>query len=385
MITIRQGEYVSTGLERRAVSAVLRRGRLSPDGLCRKFEDAFAAHHGAKYGLFVNSGTDALRIAVATLKEQYGWKDGDKIICPATTFVATINVVLQNNLVPLLVDNGFGGFNTDRMTHFFNCTKGEYFSGVRAIMPVHLCGKRPDPTKLLAISKANGWKIIEDSCECMGVGPVFGDVACYSTYVCHILTTGVGGLAVTNNRRTHDLMRSYANHGRDVRNIPGYRDGPISSRFKYDRIGYSSRATEMQAAIGLAQLKTLPWQLARRFAVAEDLRLGLMNFWTDLEVPPFAVDDAFMMFPLLVKGEVSRVNRDKLCQFLEDNGIETRPLMPILNQPCYKDAAWIERASFSYPAAERMIRDGFYIPCHPGMDDKDTAHIIKTFKRYLTK
>ena len=374
------GDMVVTRRMRAAVGKVLGTNWLSPGEKCREFEEEFARVHGAKYGVFMNSGTDALRIAVGALKEVEGWKDGEKVVCPATTFVATVNVVLQNGLTPLLMDNGLHGFNVDRMEHFDN--EGTYYKGCRAVMPVHLCGYRSDPRRLMEFAKDRGLRVIEDSCESMGVGPIFGDVACYSTYVCHLISTGVGGVALTNDRRLADLMRSFANHGRDFSNIPGFRNGSMQSRFKYDRIGYSARPTEMQAAIGLEQLKGLRENVGRRQEIADKLSNGLWEFWNDLEVPLSEHENAFMMFPIQVKGEISKVKRDHLCAFLEKNGIETRLLMPLLNQPCYRGMPWIEGA---YPQAERALKDGFYIGCHPGMTNADIDFVVWVFRRYFQK
>jgi dTDP-4-amino-4,6-dideoxygalactose transaminase len=363
------GSLQLTDSHKSAVMAVLDSNQLSPGPKVKEFEKVFAQAHGARYGLFVNSGTDALRIALAALKEAEGWNDGAGVIVPSVTFVATLNVILQANLRPVIADGGLSGFNLDRMTHFMGCTQQAYYKGCVAIMPVHLCGQRQDLTRLKAFAKPLNLKIIEDSCETMGVGPIQGDVACYSTYVCHLMTTGVGGLAITNNRELADLMWSYANHGRRA-----------MGDFVFDRIGYSARATEIQAALGLEELKRLPDYIKARRLIAKTLIDALdPEFWNDLTIPAFNPDGAYMMFPIIIK-ESSKISRKALCQYLNKNGIETRPLLPLVNQPCYKKFGFDLN---DYPQAKQYEKNGFYIGCHPGMSEDDVWHVIETFRRFF--
>jgi dTDP-4-amino-4,6-dideoxygalactose transaminase len=242
-------------------------------------------------------------------------------------------------------------------------TKGKKF---RAMMPVHTFGKPCNMDALMLLARLYKLKVIEDSCEMMGVAGLRGDISCYSTYVCHLISTGVGGLALTNNARLAKLMWSYANHGRRE-----------SGKFVFDRIGYSARATELQAALGLEELKKLPYYLKRRRAIAEEFNERL-SVYPDLCLPHVMSDDphAFMMYPIVLK-EGSRVRKSDLCRHLAKHGIETRDMLPLTNQPCYRGALG------SFAVSDWVNRCGFYIGCHPLMTRQDIDHVVYTFGGYL--
>lgn len=370
------GDTVFGPEHRKGVLRVLESGQLSPGPVCREFEDKFAAVHKARYGLFLNSGTDALRVALLAMKEMYGWEDGDTVLVPGCTFVATANIVYQANLRPVAVHVGMydGNLNVDALERYFDTSVG---IKVVCVIPVHLFGKLCDMAALRRLSDKYGFKILEDSCESMGVGKLEGDVACYSTYACHVISTGVGGLSITNSPRLMDLMRSYANHGRDYANIPGYRVGSASRRFKFDRIGYSARATELQAAIGLVELKSLASNVRKRQEVARKLTQGLSPIY-ELMLPEVSDTHAFMMYPLYLKP-IAKAKKSSLVAYLEKNGIETRDWLSLSGQPCYHGRLEMNDAGIS-----RDLKDhGFYIGCHPLMTDKDVNYVVKTFRNFF--
>lgn len=383
------------------IRRILDSNQISPGKYVNRFETEFAAYHGADHGLFVNSGTDALRIALATMKEVEGWKDGDYVILPALTFVATLNVILQNNLRPVLIDID-SDYAIDRVALVSQFNKIPNLAQAKAIIPVHLFGKPCDmdsvnhyPDGIMQISRCRGWKVIEDSCETMGVAKISGDIACYSTYVAHLIATGIGGLAITNNPIYAEIMRSFANHGRDPYYIPGYRKPELTKellqrRFRFERIGYSSRATEFEAALGLGQLYRLENHIKDRRRIAVALTEGLAPFrhylkfsgYGNLEVETGAFANqpyAYMMYPIEVR-EFSGIDKWDLCLHLEKNGIETREMLPLINQPCYKD---LNIKIEDFPNADRVNRNGFYIGCHPGMTDADVRHVFDTFERFF--
>ncbi len=361
----------------RLVMDVFRSGRYSPGARVREFEERFAALHRVRHAIFVNSGTDALRIALAAMKEKNGWSEGDWVAAPALTFVATINVILQNGLRPFFVDVGM----YDYLINPWNLERrleGMDASRIRAVMPVHLFGQSCGP-EIFALARKYGWKVLEDSCETILDG-LRGDISCHSTYMAHHVTTGVGGLALTNDFTLNALMRSYANHGRDVSYLPGYSDlGKIHRRFQFPRIGYSSRATEWSAVLGLAQLGALPKNVRDRTAVARELTVWLGEF-QELVLPQAIGRHTWMMYPILLR-ESSKIDKQDLCRALEEAGIETRDMMPVTNQACYRDI--VKEDDFS--VAREINRCGFYIPCHPGMGKEDVRRIGRTFGDFLAK
>lgn len=382
---VRVGSHSVTQDEREAVNAVLDSNQLSPGRQVKRFEDVFAKRHGAEYGVMVNSGTDALRIAVAALKELYKWPKGSKVLVPAVTFVATVNVILQNDLVPVFVDIDPWdyGFDRDRLLEGSN-------KAARCVMPVHLFGKPSTMSGSIypfSVKEQAGWygmRVIEDSCECMGVADLVGDVACYSTYVCHLISTGVGGVAITRRKQVAEVMRSLANHGRSVDHIPGHKTSKdITKRFVFDRIGYSSRPTEIEAALGLEQLKHLDGAIKRRRKIAEMLTEGLDDFGVELSLPVGRAFDesAWMMYPIVVQ-KWAGFTKWTLCNYLEANGVETREMLPLINQPCYK---FLNIDQKQFPNATHVNKNGFYVGCHPGMTDDDVAHVIGVFREFFAK
>ena len=199
------------------VREVLDSNRLSAGPMMARFESEVAALHGCAYGLMSNSGTSALHIALAALKERNGWEDGDEVLVPAVTFVATANIVLFNGLTPVFCDVEPDYFCLDPAGIEARITQR-----TRAIIPVHVAGSPCDMDPILEIAAQHELRIVEDSAEAMAVHykgrPVgsFGDVGCFSTYVAHVISTGVGGLCTTNDLELLAVMKSLMNHGRDA-------------------------------------------------------------------------------------------------------------------------------------------------------------------------
>jgi perosamine synthetase len=372
------------------VTNVLERGALANSLYIPRFESEFSTLHQRKHGVFVNSGTDALRIAVATLKEVHGWKDGDQILCPALTFIASSNVILQNGLGVKFVDVNPRTYNLDPWEIGKHISKR-----TRAIMVVHLFGLPADMSKIVPIAREHGLKIIEDSCETMFVHhagkPVgsFSDIACFSTYMAHLITTGVGGIAITDSRKYADVMRSFMNHGRDPYFLGGMAGSQsigdakvLKRRFQYHRIGYSSRCTEMEAALGIAQLEKYPQIIFSRVANADLLktymRLAKLDDHIQLPVDTLGLENSYMMFPLVCYKPRTMW---KLCAYLEKNGIETRPMMPLLSQPIYRKRFGDLRRK--YPVATWLEENGFYVGCHQDMTDEDLKKITETLKAFF--
>jgi len=374
-------------------------GWFSPGKYVKAFEEQFAAMHGVPHAIFVNSGTDALRISLAVLKEKYGWEDGDEVIVPALTFVATVNTILQVGLKPVFVDVDPVSFVLEG--HDFLHAKTDR---TRAVVPVHLFGKPADMPRIRLRADMAGLKVVEDSCESMGVGfhalwgqPAdhigyvgsYGDFGCFSTYSCHLIVTGVGGLITSHSYELDQLARSYANHGRDPYFLGGKSgDGKdplelIQKRFLYHRVGYSCRGTEFESAVGLPQLKTLKSNVQRRTSIAQRLidELDHCQFQFQNSLPAINRDSAHMMFPMVLKDD--SIDRDRLCLSLEQQGIETRPLFPLLSQPVYQKL--FPGQDERFPIAKRISSRGFYVGCHPGLTDDDVTYLISTLNASVQK
>lgn len=393
MITFGYSDRRSVDLER--ITEVYESGQFSPGPMCREFESRFRAYHQRKFAFFVNSGTDALRLALLALKEKDRWPDGSLVVVPTVTFVATVNTIIQAGLKPFFIDVGAdGNLNPWALDHYFKCSGNDGL--IKAIMVVHLFGQVANMTDVMRIAKQQKLRVIEDSCESVGSEHfgkkcgTFGDVACFSTYQCHILATGVGGLAITDDWALNDLMRSYANHGRDTLYLPGFRTlklsrALLSKRFRFVRSGYSCRPSEFEAALGIGQMERLEENLSKRRFVAEQL-IQSLEVYGDLHLPVanYGNTHSYMMFPIVIK-ENAKAKKKDLVWHLERRGIETRDMMPITTQPVFKNLVTQDEDPFGYSMARWINRNGFYIPCHPGMGKKEIQSIRKAFIDFFKK
>ena len=371
------------------VNQALDNNRLSYGPFLQKFERLFAKAHDAKFAITSNSGTSSLQVAVQALKEIHGWQDGDEVICPAITFVASSNVVLHNRMMPVFVD-------VDPDYYEINPTliEAKITPRTRAIMVVHLFGQPCDMDPIIALAQKYDLKIIEDSCETMfarykgkSVGTL-GDIGCFSTYVAHLLITGVGGLGITNNQEYAIKMRSLVNHGRDsiYISIDDDKDAQgeqlkeiIARRFSFVSIGHSFRITELEGALGVAQLEENSDIGIRRHANAQYLIKGLRPLEKYIQLPKTRPGNthSFMMFPVVIKNEP----KGELVNYLESFGIETRDMLPLICQPIYEKMFNIKKGD--YPVADWINANGFYVGCHQDLTHDDLDFIITTFMNFF--
>jgi len=383
------GGFAVSELARRYVNEVLDSNRLSYGPFHRRFEAAFAAEHDSKHAAFCNSGTSALQIALQALKEKHGWADGDEVIVPAITFIATSNIVLHNRMVPVFAD-------VDPLTYTLDPVKFEaaITPKTRAVIPVHLLGLPADMDPICAIARKHNLSIIEDSAETMfakykgrKVGSL-GDIGCFSTYIAHYIVTGVGGLATTSDPDLAVRLRSLMNHGRDsiylsIDDDEGATGAKlheiVAKRFQFVSVGHSYRATELEAALGLAQLEEKDGIVAARTTMAARLSAGLAEFQDKLQRPycPPGRDHTFMLYGLVLRGQ----DKAPLVNFLEDRGVETRDMLPLLNQPVYKKMFGDIESKF--PVAKSLNRSAFYIGCHQYMTPEDADYVIEQFRAYF--
>lgn len=355
---------------------ILRFGRLSYGPVTREFESRWAALHNSKHAIFTNSGTSALVLAIAALKARHGWAEGAEVIVPAITFVATANAVIHNKLTPVVVDCEADTFGMDP-----KALRDAINERTVAVIPVHIMGRPCRIVELCSVAMDYGLIVIEDSCEAVGstanggkVGS-FGTVGCFSTYAAHPISTGVGGLCVTNDDALAIDIRSLMNHGRDPAYLSLDDSSPdpvrqweiVTSRFKFNSIGHSFRATELEAAIGLDQLERWENISDLRMAIGGTLDLKLAKMFTVPGVIP-------MNYPITCK-----THQDKLqaIRTMERADIQTRDLPTLLGQPCYSQGHLIEFRDT--PVAKDITERTFYIGCHPGMTPDECERIGNVF------
>lgn len=377
------GTYKTTPEIKALVDIVLDSGRLSYGPMSKEYEKQFSAIHKARYGISSNSGTSSLVVAVQALKELYGWNDGDEVIVPALTFVASVNAILHNNLTPVLVDIDPRSYNID-----VDKIEEKITSYTKAIMPVHLFGLMADVFGVWEIAESHDLRIIEDSCETILVNYLnrkpgeLGDVACFSTYVAHHLVTGVGGMATTNNPLLADRMRSLINHGIDLSELPEgytYEASYLSRKFTFTSIGHSFRITELEAAIGLAQLGALNHSIGRRTENAIYLRKRLFNLQEYLQLPTLEAGEvhSWMVFPIVLKNG----SKWPVMRFLNEKDIECREMLPLTTQPCYSGLF----NPLDYPVANNINERGFYIGIHQELTEDHLSYVAETLEEYFNQ
>ncbi len=375
---------------RALVNEVLDSNRLSYGPMTQAFEDGFARAHGCRFGVMSNSGTSALLVALAALKELHGWDDGDEVILPAVTFAGTANIVFHARMRPVLVDVDPIHYELDPER-----IEAAVTSRTRAVIPVHVFGQPCDMDPVLELAGRYGLRVIEDSAETMfatyngrSVGSL-GEIGCFSTYAAHLLTTGVGGLNTTDNPDYAEKLRSLINHGRDStylniddddRKSPEELRRIVSRRFSFVSLGYSFRLTEMEAALGLAQLEVWPEMIARRRKNAAYLTRRLSGHEAFLQLPRIrpGCEHSFMMYPIVLRDR----KKDALVNFLEENRVETRDMLPLTNQPLFRQLLEISEAD--YPVAGWINGSGFYIGCHQDLTSSDLDRIVELFERFFS-
>jgi perosamine synthetase len=375
------GTFQTTDRMRTLINRVLDSSRLSYGPMSQAFESRFAAMHGCKYGVLSNSGTSSLLVALQTLRELHGWEDGDEVLCPALTFVSGINIVIQNRLKPVLVDID-DYWNID-----CNLIEQTITPRTRAIMPVHLFGQPCDIRSVKEIADKYKIAIIEDSCEAAFASQAgksissWGDMGCHSFYMAHLITTGVGGITLTNSRDYAMKLRSLCNHGLSywhLSNNEEFDPMMLSRHFVFDSIGHSARITELESALGLAQLDD--WQdiKAKRQANHQyfiDMLTGLHDEGF-IRLPCSRADVSYtpMMFPIATLTE----SKHSLMSHLTERGIGVRDTLPLTCQPAYKGLFNED----DYPKAKFMNERGLYWPVHQGLTKSDLDYIIQMVLNY---
>lgn len=386
---IKTGTFQSTERMEELVLSALRSGRISYGPMSMAFEREFASLHDCRFGVLSNSGTSSLHVALQALKELHGWEDGDEVIVPASTFVATVNIVLHNRMVPRFVDIEPLSFGLDP-----DCLEAAIGPRTRCIIPVHLYGQSCKMMDIQTITAAHHLLVIEDSCETMfvrhwdkKVGSM-GDIGCFSTYNAHLLTTGVGGLCTTNEPIFAAKIRSLVNHGLDLSELntdAWFSPRPNLGRsFRFTHAGHSFRITELEAAIGLAQLETFPEMLKARRRNTRHYTArfeGLNAHWDARITLPIVApgnEHAWMMYPIVLDPD--RMPKATFRPYLNAAGIETRDLMPITNQPIYK--GMVDPNAF--PISKWTNECGIYLGSHQDLTPEDIEYVAQVFEDWLS-
>lgn len=351
-----------TQLEIEAVNEVLRTPFLSIGPKIKAFEAALADYTGARYAVGVNSGTSGLHLAIIAA----GIQDGDEVITPSFSFIASANAVLYERGKPVFVDiNPLTG-NIDP-----SLIEAAITERTKAIMPVHAFGQPADMDPILEIARRHNLRVIEDSCEAIGatykgrMAGTMGDAAVFAFYPNKQMTTGEGGLIVTNHEDWDTLFRSLRNQGRDV----------FDAWLNHTRLGYNYRLDEMSAALGLAQVQRLDEILVKRARVAEWYNQRIEAI-PGIEKPFITETTTRMSWFVYVVRCQEGVNRNALMSQLEENGVPSRPYFtPIHLQPFYQQQFGWQRGDL--PMTERAGDSFLALPFSGVMTESQVDYVCQ--------
>jgi dTDP-4-amino-4,6-dideoxygalactose transaminase len=370
--------------------------RLTCGAYVRQLEKMFARMIGAKHAVAVSSGGDADALALAVLYD-LGARRGDEIIVPALSFVATGNAVLQAGFKPVFVDVGLDTLNIDPAKIERAITKK-----TRAIMPVHLMGKPAEMDAINAIAKRHKLVVVEDAAEAYGTqykgrsAGSLGRMAAFSLYAAHVITAIEGGMVVTNDAKYAEILRSLRTHGRAckceecVLNTASaycrkrFRYG-TDIRFVFERIGYSSKMNELEAAVALGQLDRYSQVIKKR---RENLLYLMESFrqfepyLTTLKEEPYEKIGPHA-FPVII-GKGSGIDRDALVDYLEKKGVDSRSLFASMPTQC-AGFRFLGYRSGDFPNAEYIGNNGFHIGVHQEIGRRQLDYFIGCVRSFLDR
>ncbi|MDD4910455.1 MAG: DegT/DnrJ/EryC1/StrS family aminotransferase [Candidatus Omnitrophica bacterium] len=357
----------------RAAASVIRSGMYWAEGpAIRAFENELARYIGVKYCLAFNSGTSALHAALLA----YGIGEGDEVIVPSFTFIATANAPLFVGARPVFADIEEETFGLDPED-----VKKRITPRTRAIIPVHYGGCPCGIEELKKISKRRGLFLIEDAAESFGamaggkMAGAFGDCAMLSFCQNKIITTGEGGAALTDSPRIYEKLKLIRSHGRS--GAGNY--FASSESFDYVSLGYNFRMSSIAAAVGMSQLRRAAKIIALRRQKAEYMSGGLGQI-EEIAVfePPKGHFNVYQLYSVIVKRR-----REQLREYLASKGIATK----VYFDPVHRSRFYAGRSKQAarLPVTERISRQVLSLPIHPGLSCEEMDHIVKTIKTFFRR
>ena len=353
-----------------------------------KFENQFAKKMGMKYGLATNSGSSANLLSLLSLKKIYKIKNGSEVIIPASTFATVAMPILQAGLIPVYVD-----VDLDTLNINVNEIKKAITKKTKIIMPVHTLGLPCEMIKISKLAKEKNLIVFEDCCEAHGakignkfVGS-FGKISAFSFYIAHNMTTIEGGMILTNNKDLYLNARSMREFGR-IKNYKKryYSDKYIKDydvNYIFNSLGYNLRMSEIQAALGLVQLKKLNKFNYKRIKLANYLEKKILKFskylFTTKKLNKNVIN-TYYTFPFLITNK-AKITRRKICEYLEEKHIQTRPMMAgcLPDQPAFRNEPGRIVGKLKN---SRYIRDKcFFVGIHPKLNYSNLDYLLNVLSK----
>lgn len=350
--------------EERLVLGVLRSGQLASGPMVARFETEFAAYFGAPHAVMTSSGTTALQAAVAAL----GLGPGDKVFTTPFTFAATANALLSAGAVPVFVDVEPRTLNLDPAALEQACR--EHPDAV-AVLVVHLYGLPAAMPEIMALAKEHGLRVIEDCAQAHGAAigeqkaGTFGEISAFSFYATKNMTTGEGGAVVTADPALAERSRSFINHGQ-------------RRRYHHEALGYNFRMTDLQAALGIAQLARLEEMNARRRENAAFYDRHIAHPQVEKPAAPDGYRHVYHQYTLRVPDQAG------FCQHLAASGVACAVHYPALipEQPYYRRLS-VPVLGAVWPVAAEAARRVVSIPVHPGLTEAERQAVAEAVNTYV--
>lgn len=370
MTFIPVNEPLLTGNEKKYLAECIDTGWISSEGpFVKRFEEEFAARVGRKFGIAVSNGSVALDAAVVAL----GLREGDEVILPSFTIISCAAAIVRAGAVPVVVDCEPDTWNMNVAQ-----VEARITPRTRAIMVAHIFGLPVDMAPLLALAEKHKLRIIEDAAEAHGqtyrnrACGSFGDISTFSFYPNKHVTTGEGGMLLTDNLDLADRCRS-------LRNLCFKPE----QRFIHDELGWNLRMTNMQAALGVAQLERLDEFVARKRAMGKRYQ-ELLRGVPGLQLPKPAIDGAeniYWVFGLVLDDDVPFDAKGAMGR-LAKLGVGTRPFFwPMHEQPVLHNMGLLRDES--HPVSERIARRGFYIPSGLALTEDQMVRVASAVRTML--
>lgn len=358
------------GNEKKYLIECIDTGWISSEGpFIKKFEENFAAKMGRKYGIAVSNGSVALDASMIALDI----KPGDEVIMPAFTIICCASAITRVGAIPVLVDCEKDTWNMD-----VGQIEEKITARTRAIMVVHIYGLPVDMDPVIELAKKYRLKIIEDAAEQHGqhykgkpVGS-FGEISCFSFYPNKHITTGEGGMIATDDLELAERCRS-------LRNLCFKPE----RRFVHDELGYNYRMTNVQAAIGLAQLERMDEFVIKKRKTGH-YYTNLLKDVPGIQIPPKATpfaDNIYWVYGIVLNDEIP-FDASTAMKKMNDLGVGTRPFFwPMHEQPVLKKMNLFKNES--YPESERIARRGFYVPSGLNLNESQMDKVVDCLKKIL--
>jgi len=363
--------------EQRAAGEAIASGWVTQGPRVAAFEKAFAEYCGSKFAIATSSCTTALHLALLAA----GVGPGDEVICPSMSFIATANAIRYCGAKPVFAEVCADDFNLDP-----DAIEPLITERTRAILPVHQIGAPAEIDRICRIGESHGLVVVEDAACAIGssfkgarIGKPFGKFACFSFHPRKVITTGDGGMITTDDEEADREFRLLRQHGMGTSDMARHSSGKVMIE-SYVCLGYNYRMTDIQAAVGIEQLKKLDDIVAARQRLAQVYNRAFVDLPGVLTPSfPSEIECNYQSYVVRLTGE-AKMSRNELMQWLLEHDIASRRgIMTIHREPAYSDLC----TGLKLPVSERVADNSIILPLYPQMTDHEQRQVVRATREAL--